>query len=672
MGGGGKKHHQAFTIAPAAPTAGPATTTAGGDVEDPVVSEIPIVDEPVAEEPPTAAAAEEEAAGAGGELPAQWDRDSVITPIPDTLTVGDPTGTALAVGGGDLDDGSATLMSYADPNGTSHEVLLCTLSIDGEDKLLDALIPHDAPQIPVEVETTVTGRLPLDTDNNLHEQLAKVAKSINHHLSDGTNIPAHTHDNLAAIATKIDELSTTTTAGADVAMLEQYSAAVQACQERCSAGYDVTYSAGGKIGFVHPYEHTGPATITKMVPDPNWQGDGLPTTQRTASRIAAQLDGGTATWNGHSRDDAFGQELHIDLGDGYSAIYRPSTLNAPGSSAASLHRTLEISAPAGAGHQHELVARLGELNVVNRPMTHTEAEYAYLSRNIYAHELDKHPAVAGAQAEAAGLDDLHEHQLFTERAHHAVGLDDAGLKRFARQLRLDAEAAALGDKVTIMRSGIATALKFGDASAMVNHPTYKPTPTRVGGWLHWDRINAPSDSTFANKALIHRVTGNNLADVFRTGHLVSTERRRTMGITSSKGMSETADQKSGGARGVFLRMRTTAGATSSGPCLVWDKPTKILGRTDWYGYNGDHFGAAIAGTGHSVSGQTHNPAKAAKFTAGNNEIIVANGLDLCGADAPSRVICSNSKERKALIAQLCAAGITKLGDTGIDKVITTS
>ena len=74
-----------------------------------------------------------------------------------------------------------------------------------------------------------------------------------------------------------------------------------------------------------------------------------------------------------------------------------------------------------------------------------------------------------------------------------------------------------------------------------------------------------------------------------------------MGLTSSKGMSETADQKSGGARGVFLRMRTTAAATSSGPCLVWDKPTKILGRTDWYGYNGDHFGAAIPGTGHSVA-----------------------------------------------------------------------
>lgn len=678
MGSGGSKSHQAFAIAPAAvATPSKAGNVADGpapdvdyfvDDDDNIITATPSTVHPYPVDEDTSTSSVAGADPQVAAVVADWDSDRVLTPIPDELVAGAPLGAGIAVGGADLEDGSVTLMSYNGPNGEPREVLLCKLTPDGEDKLLDALTPPDAPLVAVDVETTVTGRLPLDETNKLHEQLARVAKSINHHNSNNTDIPEHTIERLAELHKQLDELKATTTAADDAQMIDTYLAGVAACEERTAAGYSVGYAEGGKIDMIHPHEHTGPATITKMVPDPTWQGDGLVTSKRTASRIAAKLSNGEATWDGHSRNDTSGTELAVDLGDGYQAIYRPSTLNAAGSSNASQHHTLEIVAPAGAGNSHELVERLGQLNIVNRPMNRTEAEYSYLARNIYAHEIEQHPAVVAARASAVGLEDAHEHQLLIERGHQAAGLDDTQLASFARQLRLDAEASALSDKVRIMRGGVASALGYKTADALTSDPTYKPTPNPTGGWLNWSRVKPPTTSTFKGRSLTHRVTSGNLEEIFASGALASTERRRAMGIFSNKGMSEAADQRTGGARGVFLRMSS---GTGTGGCrLVWDDPERILSRTDWYGYNGDHFGAAVAGTGHSIKGQTRNPTKAAGFTASNNEIIVANGLDLLGADAPSRVYCSSKTQRAAVLQQLTAAGVTHLAGRPIDKVIT--
>jgi hypothetical protein len=54
---------------------------------------------------------------------------------------------------------------------------------------------------------------------------------------------------------------------------------------------------------------------------------------------------------------------------------------------------------------------------------------------------------------------------------------------------------------------------------------------------------------FGSNGLSHHVTGANLLEVLRNGGvLASTERRRRVGVTKSKGMSERADMKTGGAR----------------------------------------------------------------------------------------------------------------------------
>lgn len=140
-----------------------------------------------------------------------------------------------------------------------------------------------------------------------------------------------------------------------------------------------------------------------------------------------------------------------------------------------------------------------------------------------------------------------------------------------------------------------------------------------------------------------------------------------MGVKAGSGMSESSDMNSGGANSVFLRMASKA-SSLSGPRLIWNNPEKLLSRTDWYAYNGDHFGAAIAGTGYSTSGQTRDPKVVAQHNSSGNEVMISHGLDLLGADAPDKVLCPQSY-RATLLAELKAAGITTIGGKPIEKVV---
>lgn len=619
-------------------------------------------EEPAGAAPPASASAEE------------WDDDELLTPVPDELDVGDGIGIAVAVGGADLLDGAAILTSYKDPKGgLSHEVLRATLTPDAEEKLLDALSPADAPKVPIQVPETVSGRLPIDKEEQLHEELARAARSINHHLKDGTPIPQHTLDRVDAVDKKLEALQATVPGGAEQQMLQHYADGVAQCKQRIASDFNTAYTEGGKIPMLNTFEHTGEVMVTKMVPDPTFQGAGLPVTQRPMSRISAHADDVVSTWNGKSRENTSGTELAIDLGKGFQAVVRPTSMNPAGQCAASLRGTVEVIAPPGAGHQHQLLEQLGQLNIVNRPMNAAEAEWTYLQRNIAARGLGKNSAVTGAIQSATDIEDAHAHRLLMARAPKAIGLDDAGMARFARKLQLDAEADALPDKVRLLKDGVAQALGHADGAAMTKAVSYDPKPHRARGWLTWERIGqsaADLKPAFANKVITHNVTGGNqnLSSVLTSGVLASTERRRMMGVQQGLGMSEQSDMKSGGASSVFLRVHSKGSSSLGGTRLIWNNPEKMLSRTDWYAYNGDHFGAAIAGTGHSISGQTRDPHQVANFNGGSNEVMISHGLDLLGADAPDKVVCPSSY-RKTLLADLAKAGITTIGGRPVEKVV---
>jgi len=101
---------------------------------------------------------------------------------------GAAAGVPVLAGGEDLADSTVTLMSYSAAGGP-REVLLTTVTEGAEAKLMEALGVSDQTMIPVQVQQEITGRLPLDQHKQLHELVAKAAKSVNHKLKNGQAIP---------------------------------------------------------------------------------------------------------------------------------------------------------------------------------------------------------------------------------------------------------------------------------------------------------------------------------------------------------------------------------------------------------------------------------------------------------------------------------------------------
>ncbi len=118
---------------------------------------------------------------------------------------------------------------------------------------------------------------------------------------------------------------------------------------------------------------------------------------------------------------------------------------------------------------------------------------------------------------------------------------------------------------------------------------------------------------------------------------------------------------------MFLR---TTKRNPSGPALVWDSPGVLLARADYYAYDGDHFGCVNPKDHHSMSGLTRDPYKIAKFKQSNNEIMFRHGIDLLGAEAPSRILCGSATERAQVLSVLQAKGITHLGGKPIQEIVT--
>lgn len=601
--------------------------------------------------------------------PPDWgdvDATEIVTPIPAVLPVGDPSGVPLIVGGDDIDDQSLTLMSFQSGE-SSREVLYGWINPDAEDKILAALALSEEELEAVEVTKKVNGRLAIDEDNSLHEQLEKVAKSVNHHQKNGSEIPSHTVEDTATLKAKLEELSDKASPDEQKA-LDAYLQGVALVEERMAPGYDVPYDCGGKLPMLEAVLVDAEVTVTEMVPKPTESGTGLKATLRNVTRIKPALSDGVASWDGKSRyTGETGKEYRIDLGDGFAAVYRPHAdvdhLASKG------HRGfLEVVAPEGGGRGEELVSRLGQLHLVNRPMTHQEAEWTYLKRNIWAQQLDNDPDIAAAVSAAGDLDDTLTELLVADRAHEAAELTDgAALASLAKEIRLEAEAKALPQKTRMVTQALAPKLGFSSASELRASLGYNPTPTKSRGWHSWTRFDvakdpAALDKKFGKKVLYHSVTGNNLVEMFQvSGSLVATERRRVMGVSAGKGMSEAADMGTGGSKVVDLRVGS---ASHSGPKLIWSKPSRLPGRADWYAYSGDNYAA------EDKASQVRSPFKVAGFNGGSNEVLFRNGIDLLGAHAPDKIICASQKEKASLLDTLKAQGVTDIGGRPPTEVIT--
>ncbi len=602
------------------------------------------------------------------------DAGDALTPVPDALPEGSAAGIPVLAGGEDLLDSTVTLMSYSAPGGP-REVLLATVTEAAEAKLIEALGVSDEKMVPVQVEVEMTGRLPLDEQQQLHEKVAKAAKSVNHKLKQGQAIPEQTigyyQQAKSAVQAVLDDPDTSDD---EKAMAAHYTAQLETIAARIYS-IPLPYGEGGKIPMAEAYLVTGKATVTKYVPAPadDLEPGQLPATLRTASRIQAAINPstGVASWDGTARSTAHGKEYVADLGDGWSAVYRPYAANDPAHDEYSLRGQLEVHAPQGAGHGPELVRRLGQLNLVNRPLTAAEGEWTYLQANITAQNLANHKGVAAAIDAAGAMEELQLQEIFHERQHELAGLDTTALQSLARDFQLEAAARCLPKKVTLVRDAIAAAMGHANGLALAASPGYDPVPKPSGGWLTWGRFDVAGDTgklqqAWSGKSLHHAVSGHNLADILATGVLASTERRAVMGVATGLGMSEDSDKYSGGASSVFLRVRSHPG---SSPALVWDDPAVLMSRADYYGFNGDHFGSVNPASSHNTNGMTRDPFKIATFSASNNEVMLRNGIDLLGAEAPSRIVCGSSAKRAQVLALLSARGITHLRGKPVSEVV---
>lgn len=597
--------------------------------------------------------------------------DPPLTPVPVEPPVGQPTGAPVLVGGDDFIDSEAALVAYDSADGP-REVLLTHVSEEAEEKMLDALSIPGTHMEEVEVEEEVKERLGLDKDKKLGELTSTAVSSVQHKLKH--DLPM-SEQSIAKHQEAVDAVSAVLN---DPWVSEDEKTMAQHYMDQLDQVKGKIDNGGAPLPWMAPYEVTETKMVTKQVPVPDGEPEPgtLPATVRKASRIKATLDPetGKSSWDGVTRSHANGTEYEIDMGDGWKAVYRPYKENNPSSTEYSLRGQLEVHAPPGAGHGKELVERLEQLHLMNKPMTAAEGEWTYLSNNIKAQGLDSAAGMKSAMETAQGLQDLQVQEIVHQRMESLMGLDSETLQTQMKRIHLEAAHKVLPMKVEVVRDAVAKASGFTSGAELAASPGYQPTPATTGKWLSWSRFDVTGKqeeikSAFKGRSLAHSLGSGDLASLLGTGVLASTEKRAVMGIGSGVGMSEKDDKMTGGANSVFLRVQPS-GSHLVGGTLVWDDPSVLMRRSDYYGYNGDHFGA-INPAHHKFSKKaiTRDPTKIAKFSSGGNEVMFRNGLDLLGAEAPSRIVCKSAGERKKILASFASRGITELGGKPVEDVL---
>jgi hypothetical protein len=596
--------------------------------------------------------------------------EDAITPIPDTgaITVGDGIGQHLVLGGDDFYDSAVTVINYKDPAKGVRQVLFAEVTREAEAKLVEA-IATNAKMIPTTVTETEMGRLPIDQDNSLYDQIATASKSVNFHLKEQDAIPEHTLATIAKLEADLPTLKSHTTDPQSHQMLDQYQQHVDnlvAWRDNWDAKKAEFASAGAKMPKASPYEVEHEVTKTVMVPAPD-QGGGLATKIEYVNVPAVSLDSdGTSTWKGDFASNAgSGNQYRIDLGDGYTALYRPHEINGHDAPQKGMQGQLEILAPPGIDNPAATIARLGRLNLGHTPLTQAEAEYAYLNANVWSQKISNQPAVKAALTNGEAYVLAAAESVAAARMHEALGLDEAGLERWSKSVRLEAERKSLAARTTLLRDAVAQATGAGTGADLIASGDYQPTPMITRSGVKWRRFDVTQDKIRASwkaqkRMLRHDLQGHpeRILDVLRTGALVAQSRRRRLGAVANTGMSEGADVGTGGSRTVFLRNTSpTCGSGNYG--FRWADPSALLSRTDWYANEGDGYGKMT---------QHRNPLDIIGFTGSSNEIMFMDGIDIYGEHAPSRIHLPNNLRAQALQI-VKSKGITHVNGTPVESWI---
>jgi len=256
-------------------------------------------------------------------------------------------------------------------------VLYCKLRPQAEEKVMAALAAAQEMHYEKRVrEETVVDRAPFDQKGNVAERLVQYAKSVNHHVGEGTSIPEKTVKGIQELKAYLEQVAQDPSlSDGERALLEAYRKDLAEVEAACAA-----YQKTPRKDYD---KRVGPWTrkVEELVPVPGQPG-GLCATTRDGTRIAPREEGGVAYWDGAARAKGhYGKEIVVDFGDGWQAVYHPhhDDYGVPWS----YKGTLELHLPPGADPAG-IPEHLERLYVQGRPMTREGAELVYLERNAWA------------------------------------------------------------------------------------------------------------------------------------------------------------------------------------------------------------------------------------------------------------------------------------------------
>jgi hypothetical protein len=605
------------------------------------------------------------------------DPTSGIAPLPpEGPAAGDPVGVAVLVADGDITDSTIIAQRYLTGGGKTRDVLHLHLTTEGEKKLVDSLSMGGYTTVTTQVEEMQSGVHPLD-DGSFSQQAETLARSMNarmkngtDRLKDGANVTAFA-ELKAKHAMLAHNVSSDDTAGQ--AMLAHYQAQLDTLEPYTHADATIApYNAGGKIPLLQRWEGEFAVMVEKheQIPIADVTQFSVPTAEVPGRRIHPQQKNGEAHWSGEqmmTAADAPKSMWEMDLGEGYKALYYPRSATEKAAkggggahheayAGASTRGRMSVIAPPG-GNAAEALRRMERLHLSTRPMQQAEAEYTFLERNIYAHELHKNPVVAEARHRAAMFPQQLAKARISARASEAAAFADDPVKmaEWVRAQRVAAESESLPARAKLLREATAKALGFSDGAAMQAHPSYKPQPIVGKSGISFRRIaqGPAGHAHFPATTISHRCNrdpAEAMRSMARTGVLASQERRKLMGIRKVFGISQKQDVGTRGASTVFTSP-SNGGPSTSSHTLSWsgEQAKDLSSRTDWYWTGGDAYGA-------------QQNAKTKTSDVGHGGQLMFNGQIDIDAHPPTRWNAGSVAFAQELHGLFAARGVTVFGD----------
>jgi hypothetical protein len=593
-----------------------------------------------------------------------------ITPLPTSLTVGDPWGEMIVLAGGEVKNGTATLYAYKTPSGELQLMLHTDVHDDMEHVIMARLATKTHP-VKTYTEEQIVGQVEIDTKLNIFEDITTAAVSVNHHLKGDGVLPQHTAERVNKLHDLM--LHETPAIGDEQKMWAAYRAQIVALKDRVD-NWDVRKenSAGSKLPILE--KHVTEMTVTKEhVEYVSVNPEGLTVKAIKAGRLHITHEDGQSSLvafnqtSGNLNGSMY--EIELPNGAGVAHYVPPTRMGNDQQSIVGMRGELRIfpkngnpADPAG------LVKHLETFGLSSTLATGSDVEWVYLKENIFALGLTDKPEIQKALQTCEMIEGTHTHQRLSDALPGA----DISTPEALRKLMHDAETAgrmsSLQQRVGVLRDAVAKITGKINGEALLSDPKYKPLPGLTSSTVRWRRLSHSTndlETMFEGQRLSHGPsTGyEGLEEIMRSGFLRSQSDRVRAGIGLGGLVSGDHDLGvSDGARGVYLsKFETGEKLNWSGKGGAWLEfdPAPIVSRTDSYGHNGDAYGAGKYSSFNAEGKNAYTPEGMAALTVSNmNEILCSGAIDMYGPDAPLKVHAGYGKTDQMLKAIEDARGLS--------------